>query len=248
VDETPTTWIARIESGNADSIHVLRYLPDVSIAEHAGEIWIRGQGPPPPELSGVRFRSLQQLLNETQLAPLESRIPDSRLPDLSWSPISSLTKPEFPPGGLPTKSSSSCPIRLVRSTEFIESTLLQTDLDSFTVWVSAAPEIRLKPLRFACSDQGQVLVHGSPIPSISGERFAVYADAIACPAGFSWDPPVQPAVLGKLFNLNSGDLAIFRPTGEADVIPEANFIPVTRSAVRLTAQGRGALDRPDSSA
>lgn len=233
MEADPTVWVARIESGNADSIHALRGLPEVEIAEHADEIWIRGFGDPPPELSGVRFQSIQQLLAENQLAPLDSRVPTETLPDLNWREISTLTKPQSPPSALPAKLDSTCPIQLVRTAEFAEPGLILTELETFANWVSQAPRIRLYPLRFACSDRREVLVHGSPIPSISGQRFVVSAESIACPAGSTWDSPVPAAVLIKMLGLAPGDLAVFRDE-TVDVIPKSNFVPVTRAAVRLT--------------
>ena len=188
----------------------------------------------PLKLSTVRWNRLQQLLDDDRLAPLESSVPTERLPDLDWRSIDTFSQPASIASALPPKLDDRSPIRLIRTPEFAEPSLLQTELAAFAAWVDHAPEIRLKPLRFACSDMREILIQGEPVPSIPGQRFVVSANAIACPAGLTWDPPAPAASLIKLFGLNPGDLAILRHDGGSDIIPNANFVPVTRAAVRLT--------------
>lgn len=207
----------------------------MSIAETDESIWLRGPGPPPPELARVHWRTLQQLLGEDGLAPLDSAIPTARLPDLDWSPLDRVSRPAAASSALPgaLETDARVKTKLIRSPQFAETNLLCLNLASFARWASTAPEIRLKPLRFACSDQKIVAVAGSPVPPLPSEHF-VLTDGIACPAGWTWDPPVPAAVLTKMLGMNPGDIALLQVGGEVDVIPAANFVPVTRAAVRLT--------------
>lgn len=230
-------WVARLDLEGGDSAQRLRAMPGVEFAEDASVIWLRGPMTNahelPKELSAVRWKSIFQLL-DGGLTPLESSVPVQQLPNLDWKPIEQWSQPQSISSAFPPQLTDRCSLKLIRDPRPSEPTLLQTSFDAFATWVCQAPEIRLKPLRFAVSDSGDTLIFGSPIPSLPGERFVVSSNAIACPAGRTWDPPAPLMTLIQLFDLKPGDLAVLRNDGSHDVVPNSNLIPVSRAAVRLT--------------
>ncbi len=111
--------------------------------------------------------------------------------------------------------------------------LMQLPLDAFASWANAAPEVRLHPLTFACSEDGMALVRGLPLPSLPGKHYRETA-GIAVPAGWQWDPPIPAKALAGALRLRPDDLALLDPEGAVECIPANHFDQVTRAAVRLS--------------
>tara|TARA_R110002096_G_scaffold316010_6_gene510322 strand:+ start:7920 stop:8666 length:747 start_codon:yes stop_codon:yes gene_type:complete len=241
VDPTSTdlsfVWIARIEAKDAVSVGNLRTVAGVEAALGAGVVWLRGSSNDealPVELARLSAQVFRWLPPDG-LALLESEIPVARLPELEWRPLCEMTRPTVEQLLLPGKLSQRLALRLTPSGKVdCEPNVLQTSLSDLEKWVGSSAEIRWKELRFAAGYDGTVIVRGTPIPSLPGSRY-FESDGVAIPLGQRLDPPVPSSVLAQAMQLVSGDLGIFR--GEHwERIEGANFVPVSRAAVRLTAQ------------
>jgi hypothetical protein len=130
------------------------------------------------------------------------------------------------------------PLRLERAHEERPATLLLTTLAAWSAYATSAPAARLRPLRFAVAADGRAIVVGAPLPPIPGRRFAE-RDGIAVPCGFAWDPPVEPAVLREVLQLDAGDLALLDESGACEHIESAHFARASRAAVRATVEASG---------
>lgn len=238
------TWIAHLQLAGAESINHLRDLPDLEVAFHEDRVWIRGQCEGldlPEKLVRLPLEDIYFFGGENRLTPIESSVPSARLPeDLVWEPIAAATRPIAGGNLLPGVIEHKCPVRLIRSPQASEPNLVQIPLEDLLAWAETTAEIRLTPLIFACSDTGDALIRGTPIPSIPGKRW-VETEGIAVPAGMTWDPPVPARVLVKAMNLNPGDLCLLTEANQRVLIVSANFIQATRAAIRLTHAQNSAL-------
>ena len=116
-----------------------------------------------------------------------------------------------------------------------------------TFWAAyavAAPQVRLDRWRFAVAGDGRVAVHcqfqsrqvtnlSYILPPLPGQRW-VEQEGIAVPAGWTWSPAVETAILRQVFGLAAGDLALWHTDGTWERIAADEFVRSTRTAVRET--------------
>src|SRR5437899_10763259 len=107
---------------------------------------------------------------------------------------------------------SSVPLRIVRSAEERPIALLITSLDDWREFALNAPEIRLRQLRFAVDEAGNVVVRGKPLPPLPGHEFALDGK-VAVQAGLTWELAVSAAVLSRRLGLPADALARFHQAG-----------------------------------
>ncbi|MBE7212161.1 MAG: hypothetical protein INR65_14160 [Gluconacetobacter diazotrophicus] len=133
-------------------------------------------------------------------------------------------------------------LRLVRGGAEATPDALLLGLDAWTRWAATAPAVRLRPLRFAAT-ASSALVLGQPLPPLPGARL-VSREGVLVPAGWRWEPAVDPAVVRRVCGLRADELALW-PGEDAPVavIPAETIVPASRSAVRLT---RAQLDDPSA--
>jgi hypothetical protein len=233
-------WVICLASEDAAAIAGLRLTSGVEIAETDGNVWLRG-----PAANQSLAATLQQLpalaryeVKGNRLRKLESRIPSDALPSLSWQPLRTWMQVERPRAQAVSENRpefSAVRIRLVRSTEEREPNLLLTSLDDWHEFAISAPEIRLRPLRFAVNTDARVLIQGEPLPPLQGRKFVVEAN-VAVPAGFTWRPAVSSAVLSRLLGARASELAMLYEDGTCVRLPSEQFVAATRAAVRTTAE------------
>ena len=88
-------------------------------------------------------------------------------------------------------------------------------------------------LHFAADTHGNLLVRGTPLPSLPGRRYALH-QGVAVPAGFAWEPPVGVEVLARAFGISGDTMALWHEDGTLTRLHGEQFMPVTRSAVLAT--------------
>jgi hypothetical protein len=125
-------------------------------------------------------------------------------------------------------------LKLVRSSNERPVAALLTDIEQWCRYAVVAARVRLEPLSFAMNEEGLVIVRGQPAPSIPGTRFADH-DGILVPVGWAWSPAVSAAVLRRVLGLSGDEVAIWLADGRVERLHKEQFVPATRSAVRLTA-------------
>jgi hypothetical protein len=124
-------------------------------------------------------------------------------------------------------------LRLVRSTREQTPELLLTSVEIFSSYTRQAPRVRLERLQFAADDRGRVLVRGTPLPPVPGQRHVLHG-GVAVPVGFMWEPAISVEALGRMFGVSGDALVLWEETGQYTRLHEEQFIPVTRSAGRAT--------------
>lgn len=175
-----------------------------------------------------------------KLVPLGAILPVRFVPELEWKTLSSTLIPEKLPSKLPISTISEVPITRVSASEMLSANLIRVSAEDWCDFANSAADIRLKSLSFAASIEGAVIVRGSPLPSMPGERL-VELNGIAANLAYTWSPAIATDILRKHLSLAGKDLAILLPNGCWEKVEAENFISATRSAARQTKELLSAL-------
>lgn len=211
----------------------LRTRVDLVAAWHDEQIWVKG-------IADNAFRKLPALRTwrmDTQhrLFAAGALTPDRMLPALEWQSLTTFIPVAMPPSGLPAVTSQKHVVQLAPCADTRESFAIFTEISVLDAYVVTAPQIRLKHLRFATSVHGQVLIAGVPLPSLPGMGYTLH-ERILMPAGYDFDPPIIRSLIAEKLDAGKGNFLLFHTSGQYEIIPDTAFVPVTRSAVRLTAE------------
>jgi MoxR-vWA-beta-propeller ternary system domain bpX2 len=238
------TEIYALELPKADAANVgsLRTVGGVDVCEAQDHIWLRTVNPPDAlrkKLRGLPGGLLFEVSGDGQLCRVGTRVPRGHVPAGPWKPLSSWLEVRLPTAALPATLPERIPLHLVVDHVFRAPNVLLTSLAAWTAYGLAAPQVRLDRWHFAVSDKGDVIVRGTPLPTVAGTRL-VEEQGIAVPSGWHWSPAVDADVLRTMFQLSQHDLLLWTPQGRRERIGSQQFVRATRSAIRLS--GRGASD------
>ncbi|HZN34448.1 MAG TPA: hypothetical protein VFB80_11540 [Pirellulaceae bacterium] len=125
------------------------------------------------------------------------------------------------------------PLQLAPGGALREPALLETSLDLLCEYALTAPQWRIDRWSFVAQASRRVLVRGSPLPPLPGTHW-VETEGICVPAGRSWSPAVEPAVVRQLLGLEPGVLALLREDATWDRINPDDWVRASRSAFRRT--------------
>lgn len=233
-------WAATLPRRFAHTAAALRNLGMEALLD-TEVVWLRGSEV--TEELGLALRLVPDLQRfdvsaDGAITPHGLRIPVGRLPAGSWQPLSDLIKPKVQTAALPGISPPAVEIRLVRSDEERAPAALLVPFEVWATYAEHAPQVRLSPLRFACSPDGKALIMGTPLPPLPGQPL-VDRHGVLTPAGYDWSPALEPIVLRRAMGLGEGDVALLRKDATYDLIRSDAFVQALRSAVRLTREGLG---------
>ena len=231
-------WAIYIAKEDSVTLASLRLINGIEVAESDGHIWLRGKGGDETlekKLAALPASERFEWLEANKLRRVDQRVPSRSLPELQWKAIGAWSVVRLPLAAFPADLPTQVALRLVRSTDERQPTLLLTSISEFRVFGRNAAVIRLNPLRFAANANSEVLIRGNPLPPLPGRRFVLHG-RIAVPAGFSWRPAVAIEVLERSFNILGDAMIVWHEDGTITRLHTEQFISTTRSAVRATAE------------
>jgi len=229
-------WAISMPLDGAAAAASLRHAADIEACVANDQLWLRGT-----RWDDELGRSLRKILGAErfhrlagdQTARWGNSLPSGKLPLGPWKPLKQWLQPAAPATVLPAQLGECAPLQLVRSAIEQSANMLLVKFQHWREYATSAPQVRLKPLAFAVSDDGYALIHGEPLPPLAGARYAE-ADGIARPLGWDWSPAIDAAVLRTAIGIAGRDVALFAPDGSYNVVAADDFVRATRSAVRLT--------------
>lgn len=234
-------WAVRLPEEEALSAGRLRLRAGLEVCAAGDGLWVRG-----PVLDDELARALRGLPgaerfrvdSQGRLTRIGRRLPSGNLPAGPWTPLATWIAPKVQPvlRAAPATAVPHAPVTLVRDENPGEPGALLCDLDDWSAFALACAEVRLRGLKFACSDDGALVV-GLPVPPVRGQRL-VDRGGVLVPCGHAWEPAVDAAELREVLGAATGDLVLLTEAG-CDVIEAPAFVRASRSAVRLTARGVG---------
>lgn len=226
-----------IRATHAARLAFLRAWPGVQLCVESESVWLCAE-----QLNEEQWDRCRQLpgaarfrvLDDGQLLPVGARVPKGRLPEGDWQPLAQWFELRLPQASCAKPAIGRVGLKLVRSADERPASLLLTDISRWVRHAATAPQVRLAKWSFAATAEGQVLIRGTPLPALPGERLVDY-EGIVVPAGFYWSPQVDAATVRTLFNLDAGDVALWR-SENWQRIRQSDWVQATRSAARLTYQ------------
>lgn len=229
-------WIVSIHANQLSSLGNLRDLPSLQVAVYGDERWLKAQDPamempePVKGLPLIRYGRLDEFNNFFDRSAIT---PTLQLPALDWQLLTRFLSVDWPVSALPAQIREGINIQLVRSAATQPPVALLTTLSHWKEYGNHAPGVRLAPLRFALSGNGQVLVTGSPLPNIPGTEY--WNDGgLWLPAGFAFASKASADLFRAKWLMDDHSI-LWQENGSWSDIPHSFFKPATRSAIRLSA-------------
>ncbi len=238
-----TRWAMTLDRADAGALAALRLVPGLEVAEASGSIWLRGEALAEdlrPLLQAIPAVARFERTGDALRWPA-GLVPRGVLPPGPWRPLASafpLTAP-----AITTTTSGAVPraaVRLTRGGTLLPPAALLLPLAVWARFAIEAPTVRLQRWRFAASrGEGRVLVLGTPLPALPGEPFIAPAPGLLIPAGCTWTPAIDPAVLRAAAGARADDIVWWREREGILLLPAEQWVPATRSgARRLQDEGR----------
>ena len=235
-------WAVELEAPKALAAGSLRLRPGIRACRRGDAVWLLGDTAAEDLRASLRGLGGKVYgVDETgKLTLVGERTPCGQLSEERWVPLGDLLTLAPQAAALPGTRLPRIAIQLVRGGVVRDANVLLTSLAEWGEYTATAAARRLRPLRFAADTEGKVIVHGFPLPPISGERW-VESHGIAVACGYEWRPRIDAAVLATLLGLAEGDVGLLdgstggtrgSPALRAGIIRSASFVPASRSGVR----------------
>ncbi len=201
-------WAVRLERAEHESLQRLRLAEAAEVCATDRELWVRGQ-----TLTESLARLLRRhpharrywVLPDDQLLSPGRVVPRGYLPAGPWLPLADWLSVGLPKLAAAARPEHPLRVRLVRSAQVGEPTVLITSIDTWHSYGRAAPQVRLERWFFAAADDGRIVVRGGPLPPLPGQRF-VEQEGIAVPAGWTWHPRVEAGVLRRVLRCSPSNI------------------------------------------
>lgn len=248
-----TAWVARIPLDQVQALAMLRGEADLMVLEDASYCWIRDASASTPlseklaeRLQWLAVAELFHVTTAGTIIPWGKRVPTEQAPSGSWQPLSKFMTPHAPVARYAARCPEPAVLYIVPSEDIVTPTLLRLPLSEWRAYVATAPNLRLTRWEFAASQAGEVLVRGTPLPSLPGQRYWE-ADGLLMPCGWMWSPAVAVEIVRRVLQLEAGECALADwSTSTWEIIPHEAFVPARRQNVRGTmmAQSLPSEDAP----
>lgn len=221
-----------------ESLGRLRLLEGTQVFEPGESLWVSGL-----HLDEELTVVLQTLpcadrfvvSNEGTLTKFGERAPSGTIPNVEWTSLQDFIEPELPVAALSLARIPRVSITLVRATgqQPLEPAALLVSAKAATEWSATAPQVRLDPLTFAASSDGQILFKGQPLPSLPGTRMTDQ-NGVLVPAGWTWSPAIDTSSLREALEAEAEAIVLLTPDGEAQWVSQSDFVQASRMALRVT--------------
>jgi len=229
-------YVLRMKKKDLDALAIIRCINSIQVATDNEILWIK-----------VPFKiyqdenSIKQLpVENTFMVDAEGKLfqpggltPIDVLKELDWQPVTELIKVELPVSMLPGIVEQKISFNIISSKNVQQGTALLTSLAVWKNYAETASSIRLNNLRFAVSENNEVLVIGNPLPPLPGTEYWINNDNLI-PCGYDFEHTLESTLIKEQYNPGNDSLLVFNNEGKIQSISKTLFVPAKRSAIRLT--------------
>ncbi|MCJ8329408.1 MAG: hypothetical protein HRT89_03930 [Lentisphaeria bacterium] len=228
-------WAARLSAEYAEGLISLRHNNDIQIADCDKELWING-----PEMNPAVLRTLKKIpqiniysRDGDSLTAYGKRVPEKQLKNYQWEKINTFFSFHFPDSMYPAKLRNSLNVSLIASDQSTEAVAIVLDGKHYIEELLSISQVRLNALKFAVSEDAQLLFTGTPLPSLPGIYYYRIGPVLV-PIAHRLMPALDPESLKSLFELRENELILFALDGSYQRLAEESFVPASRAAIRLS--------------
>ncbi|MBS0658419.1 MAG: hypothetical protein JSR82_09280 [Verrucomicrobia bacterium] len=240
----PAWQVLRLGASDADALFAWRLEPGLEVcARSDGGWWVRQRwaiGETPRSLDGLPATERFVCGTDGILRHPGGEIPRGQLPLVGWRSVAEACPVAAPPLVAPSVATAGrAALRLTRGGAGSPPVALLLPLSAWIDYAVEAPLVRLERWRYAASRaEGAALVLGNPLPPLGGERFVEPAARVLVPAGFGWTPEIDAAAVREVAGAAGTDYVWWREREGLAVLPEALFVPASRSGIRRLRESR----------
>ena len=240
--EQQERWVVRLSSVEAENqLATLYGQIDAQVCapdQRDGGLWLRGTGELPIALLAIPQAAVFQLLPDGQLIPWGRRVPTAQVPGGPWQALTEWISVRPPLANLSGEPLAHVELRVCRSSQSIEHSLLRCPHEQLRQYVLRTPELRSQHWEFVTTSAGDSLCRGWPLPPLAGQ-FWYQVGRIALPVGWTWQPTVSPEVVFDLLchanrQAKRDGLFLLHPDGPTEVIEDEDWCRVSYAAVRAS--------------
>lgn len=227
--------ILTIAKHDLQSLGSIRDIDGLKAAADEEQIWIRGINSIIMELSPVKqlpVRNHFTIDKNGLLFPADNITPTGVMKEMEWMNINEFVTVELPSSAGPGELPPPLFVSLIPSRKSDKGIALLTSLKIWKDYGETASRIRLSPLKFAVSENKEVLIIGEPLPSLPGREFWLNNDMLI-PSGYDFEFSLMASIIKQKIS-NEGSVTVFNTDGTWFVIDHHFFVPATRSAIRMT--------------
>lgn len=234
-------WAAVLPESSVGELGRLRWVPGWRQLHENEHVWLCGDERLTEDarrrllaIGGLRLFDVGE---SGELTPLGRLTPVGSLPvSDAWSPLRECVQPILPAAGFTASRLEPARVELVRCDTARDSHYLLAAATDWAAFAGTAPRIRLDRLEFAASADRRVLIHGHPLPFLSGQSYWELGRMLI-PAGWELNLSIDPAAMCEILGLADDERALFHadPT-RWERVPADAFIPARREHVRASAR------------
>jgi hypothetical protein len=232
-------FVFKMEEKDKESLGAVRCMDGLMVAIDNDHIWLKGMGALINMHYGIRQLPVKTtfLVDEHKNLFIPGKLtPVEVLKEMQWIPLMEFINVEPPVAALPGKTAGRIRIKLVPSEKEKKGSALLISLQVWKQYAETASASRLKVLRFAVSEDKEVLVLGSPLPSLPGREYWE-TEGILLPSGYDFELGALSQFANEKLNKKRNAVIVFDTDGSYQRIEKEFFVTATRSAVRLTQPG-----------
>lgn len=222
-----------------ETLGSIRTFPNLFIATDKQKIWLKGiplEKANAPIIQSLPAIESYYLDNENRLFPIGKKTPVGKLEEKEWQTIKEFLEIELPTSLLPGKTNKKYEIKIKHTEEVKESVALLTDLRTWKTYAETASIIRLEKLKYAVSENNEVLIIGKPLPTIPGQEFW-QRKSILIPNGKDFEFSLVASLLLEEIETEKGDIILFQE--KFTKISQSEFQKASRSSIRKTQGNHG---------
>jgi hypothetical protein len=229
-------FLLTIAKKDLETLATIRCIAGLKAAIDNSQIWLRGMEGAEQLEKLIHQLPVKQRFHPDKnelLFPAGTITPVGKLAEMEWVELTELIPVELPVSTGVGEIPLPVAIRLQPSADVQKSAGLLTDLATWKVYAETASVVRLNALKFAVSENNEVMIVGDRLPSIPGREYW-NCNGMLLPAGFEFEIPLIAEFLPGKLNRERDSMVVFNTTGEWYKIDLNFFIPAMRSAVRMT--------------
>jgi len=195
-------YYLRIKKEYQDDLTNIRPWTDLKLGFDEEHVWVKGfnhQQINSLEVKSMPYKTVYYGKNG-ELFFKNSLLPDRIIPSLIWTSIARALPVELPHLNhnyfdIERKIST----KLIPSEKEAKAVAILTKIDTLRAYITSAPDVRLKPLKWVIVNGDSVLIMGLPMLPIKGETYWLHENMLI-PTGYDFDPTIIKTDLNELLN------------------------------------------------
>lgn len=221
-------------AGNKDELAAVRNWSNLKVAFNADDLWIKDLDY--AQMSSIEIKSIPSKKifyeKEGNLYLYNSLLPESPVPAVLWTAIERALPVKLPDynhnffgideqinASIISTESEHAPVAMIVAADILKD------------YLSTAPAVRLKSLRWAILNDNLCFVYGTPLLQLSAATFWSAGNHVL-PAGYDFEFPMLAGILQKKIDLENETLIVWNTDSTYFLIGKNDLQPLSLGSYR----------------